>query len=77
MSEAQQAQEALNEESGHDADGRVIAAATYLSTLATQLRASGLAGMTGADGVSAGIAEEARRLTAQVGGVSGSSGNSG
>lgn len=62
---------------GIDVDEHVIAAATYLRALAAQLRASGLNGMAGNGSLSAGIADEARRLTAQVGGAGGSSGDSG
>nr|WP_052479237.1 hypothetical protein [Kibdelosporangium sp. MJ126-NF4]CEL23096.1 hypothetical protein [Kibdelosporangium sp. MJ126-NF4]CTQ90233.1 hypothetical protein [Kibdelosporangium sp. MJ126-NF4] len=75
MDDARQASEALD--AGHqiNVNDHVLAAATYLHALAAQLRASGMNGMTGADSVSAGIAEEARGLTAGVGGFTGGSGD--
>jgi hypothetical protein len=76
MTDTQEASVALNEGHEINVSDHVIAAATYLQALGAQLRASGMNGMTGADSVSAGIADEARRLTAAVGGSSGSSGGS-
>lgn len=76
MSDTQEASDALGEGHGINISDHVIAAATYLEALAAQLRASGMNGMADADNVSVGIADEARRLTAAVGGSSGSSGAS-
>lgn len=77
VSDTQEATDALDEGRAINVSDHVIAAATYLEALAAQIRASGMNGMTGADSVSAGIADEARRLTAAVGGSSGGSGASG
>ncbi|GHJ37298.1 hypothetical protein Sm713_29070 [Streptomyces sp. TS71-3] len=74
--DARKASDALDEGREINVGDHVIAAATYLGALAAQIRASGLHGMAGADSVSAGIADEARRLTAAAGGSSGGSGAS-
>ncbi|MFD7287936.1 P-loop ATPase, Sll1717 family [Streptomyces sp. NPDC059863] len=60
-----------------DTAGHLLAAAHYFTSLAAQLRASGLDDTTGAGSVAQRIEDEARRLRRLAGGSFGSSGDSG
>lgn len=73
MSDAEEAWNALGGGRRIHVTDHVVAAASYLNSVAAQLSACGLAD---ADRVSAGMKDEARRLTADVGGATGSSGDS-
>jgi hypothetical protein len=76
MSDASEALLRLREDKAVDASGHVLAAAHYFSTLAAQLRASGIDDGNGAGSVVRRIEDEARRLIREVGGSTGGSGYS-